>query len=259
MSKAAQPRPPPAEVRCSRARVGSGSAARVGLGAAAWAQVVPGCLPPQTSLCWAGRARCCGGRAPRAVWTGTGCLACTSHAEASLLFAFLPLSLLELSPSRRDAARRAGIPASQGLPRGWEPWPPRLPPLQGARLGCEGSGLPRRGIKVPLSLLASPAQNLCFVCFTISLFYYFLMLALGLLTWLPCSLIPCLWSSLLLPLPAPIKASRSKSSWFFLFLYLLFLQFSWAAEQWGGMCCLPEPQTLQFPALQESDVGARGP
>lgn len=25
------------------------------------------------------------------------------------------------------------------------------------------------------------------------------------------------------------------------------------------MCCLPKPQTLQFPALQEPDVGARSP
>lgn len=113
MSKPAQPRPPSAEVRCSKARVGSGSpacvglgAACAGLGAAVWAEMVPGCLPPQTSLCWAGRARSCGGRAPRAVSTGTGCLTCTSHAEASLLFAFLPLSLLQLSPSPSVAASR---------------------------------------------------------------------------------------------------------------------------------------------------------
>lgn len=79
-------------------------------------------------------------------------------------------------------------------------------------------------MKLARSLLASPAQNLCLIYFIISLFYYFLMLALRLLTWLPCSLIPCLWSSLLLPLPAPIKASRSKSSWLiYLFIYLIII------------------------------------
>lgn len=216
MSKAAQPRPPCAEARCSRTRLGSGSPAGVGLGAAVWAGMVTGCLPPQTSLSWAGRARSCGGRAPRAVSTGTGCLACTAHAGASLLSALL-----------RSPSPGAGEPAFRhpgGFPAAPSPGP----------LGCplcrSPAGLGRasqeRDEAAPFPPHFSCPEFVLhlFYYFIISLFYYFLMLALGLLTTrLPCSLTPCLWSSFLLLLPAPIKASRSKSSWFFICLFTIFI------------------------------------
>lgn len=162
MSKASQPRPPCAGARCSRTRVGSGSPGGAGLGAAVWAGMVPAGLPPQTSLCWAGRARSCGGRALRAVSTGTGCLTCTSHAKASLLFAFLPLCLLQLSPSRRDAAAsRSAFPHPRGFPGASSPRPLGCHLCREPGWGVKGSGVPRRGVKLHLSLSSLLLPRIC--------------------------------------------------------------------------------------------------
>lgn len=78
-----------------------------------------------------------------------------------------------------------GVPAflhPRGFPGAGSPRPPGCQLCREPGWGVKGRGSPRGGIKVPLSLLTPPAQNLCFIYFIISLFYYFLMLALGLLT-----------------------------------------------------------------------------
>lgn len=86
-------------------------------------------------------------RATGAVSTGAGCLACTAHATALLLFAFLLLPLLKLLlPGLLLPARDAGIPASQGGAQGWEP-----------RMGSQEQG------EAALLLLISPGQDFCFI------------------------------------------------------------------------------------------------
>lgn len=103
--------------------VGSGSPGGVGLGAQVWAEMMLECLPPQTSLCCPSRALSRReGRAPRAGWSGTGCLTCTAHAEAPLLFASLLLQ--PLSFSQGWCCSQLGIPlvppavTSAGTPGG---------------------------------------------------------------------------------------------------------------------------------------------
>lgn len=87
-------------------------------------------------------------RATLAISTGAGCLACTSHAKASLLFAFLPpaFSLGRCFPLTLLGMEHPCIPASRGVSWGWEPQPPWLLPLW----GVGGLGIPRRGAQLPL-------------------------------------------------------------------------------------------------------------
>lgn len=115
-------------------------------------------------------------RATPATSTGTGCLACTSHAKAFLLFAFLPLSL----PSQAlSFSQGCCFPlALLGMLASLHPWLPRggflgmgaPAPLAATSAGSPsgvvgGLGLPRMGA-FPL---ISPAQNLCFLLFILML------------------------------------------------------------------------------------------
>lgn len=134
------PPPPPssAEVLCSRAPVGRETPACVGQGGSLGAGVCrrsrgrwPAAISAQ-NFCLLGRLGPLLRRATPAISTGTGCLACTSHAKAFLLFAFLPRFLLKLSSCPRVAA---SLSRCSGCWRPLAP-PPRLP------RGFPGSGSP---------------------------------------------------------------------------------------------------------------------
>ena len=109
-------------------------------------------------------------RATLAVSTGMGCLACTAHAKAFLLFAFLR----ELSPSPRAAASRSRLlgmlaslhprlPAPKGVSWGWEP-------LRRAPVGWWRAGSRQEGGEAALPLLISAAQDLRLLFFFLKCF-----------------------------------------------------------------------------------------
>lgn len=95
-------------------------------------------------------ARSCG-EPPLPYRPARGCLACTSHAKAFLLFAFLLLSLLKLSTSpaaaaaSRSGCRHPRTPGSQRAFLGMAAPAPSVPPLRGAQVGCWRAGAPREG------------------------------------------------------------------------------------------------------------------
>lgn len=99
-------------------------------------------------------------RATLAISTGAGCLACTSHAKASLFFAFLPLafSLGCCFPLALLGMEHPCIPGGL-LGMG------ALAPSAAVSVGCWRAGDPQEGGAAAFAFLTSPAQNLCLFFF----------------------------------------------------------------------------------------------